>query len=142
MNKILIAAAVFAVLGGGTYVYQTSSPADEKKSAVTADQLSWEFTNRGEDTETSAPRTQVTLHVATKAYDLGTYTGSCFDMKGSSWSLSENEVAGAICWWAGGGKEIGVFKENGGLVVKVGDLDEGSEETPGFRGNFKTKISL
>ncbi len=122
-------------------MYQTSSPAEDK-SAVMSAELSWEFTSRGEDAKTSAPQTAVTLHVGAKAYDLGTYTGNCFDMKGSSWKLSENEVAGAVCWWAGGGHEIGVFKENGKLVVKVGELDEGSEEIPGFRGNFKTKISL
>ncbi|MEK7068304.1 MAG: hypothetical protein AAB964_00635, partial [Patescibacteria group bacterium] len=62
--------------------------------------------------------------------------GNCFSVAGSSWELLENELTGAICYSAGGGKEIGVFEEGGTLVLKEGEVEEGGAETPGFRGNF------
>ena len=58
------------------------------------------------------------------------------------WSLYESEKTGVICWWAGGGSDIGIFEEGGKLVLKVGSLDEGSAEIPGFRGNFQTIATI
>lgn len=104
----------------------------------------WTFADAGTGEENFAPMTKVTLSTADKkqTFDLGTHVGSCSEIKGSSWTLLENETTGAICWWAGGGTELGVFMENGRLVVKSGELDEGSAETAGFRGNFKTLLTV
>ena len=69
---------------------------------------------------------------------VGQYNGSCSEIAGSSWTLMPGETSGVICWYAGGGHEVGVF----GNEVRVGELDEGSAESPSFRGNFKTVFTL
>lgn len=73
---------------------------------------------------------------------VGTYPGSCSIVEDSSWPLLENELTGVICWFAGGGSEVGVFYEDGKRVVKVGALEEGTAETEGFRGDFETAFAL
>ncbi len=98
-------------------------------------EFTWEFIE-GSPRPSGAPTTQVTLSIAGVDVPLGTYVGSCFAIPGSAWELLPNEVTGAICYWAGAGKEIGVFEEDGALVLKEGDIDEGSAEVPGVRGNF------
>jgi hypothetical protein len=37
---------------------------------------------------------------------------------------------------------VGVFEENGALVLKKGELGEPTAETEGFRGNFTTITTL
>lgn len=142
MNKIIALGIIIIIVSAGGYVYYTSSLPEEKASTVTIEELSWELTEIGENPKTLAPETRVTLKTATQSYDLGVYSGSCSEIADSSWELVPGELIGVICWWAGAGDEIGVFEENGMLVVKVGMLDEGSAETPGFRGNFQEKIRL
>ena len=39
-------------------------------------------------------------------------------------------------------KVVGIFTENGRDIVKVGELDEGTVDTLGFRGNFQTILEL
>lgn len=102
----------------------------------------WNFESKGEDTVTGIPHTEVTLAINDKKYSAGTYEGNCTDIKNSSWQLVAGEEVGAICWWAGGGVELGVFEEAGQLVIKKGLLDEGGAETPGIRGNFETLLKL
>lgn len=113
-------------------------------------QWQWSFQSAGEDTETGAPKTTVTLRNGETAYSIGTYIGSCMDIRASSWKIAEDEgeIAGAICWFAGGGQEIGVFSENGKAVVRVGEIgegqpaEEGEPETPAFRGNWRTLFEI
>ncbi len=109
---------------------------------VSGEQFTWSFQNAGTEEETGAPMTVVTLRADGAPYEVGTYQGSCAVIEGSGWELQENELSGAICWFAGGGTEIGVFREGGKIIVKTGQLDEGSAEEPGFRGNFKALIEL
>ncbi len=143
MNKkilLIIAVVVLAIAG---YVLASRLPQTPKTGAQATStplQFSWRFTEIGEDATTGAPRTQVTLKVGTTSYPSGTYIGSCVEVE--SGQLSENEKAAAMCWFAGGGNEIGVFEEGGRLLVKLGDLDEGSAETDGFRGNFRTLYEI
>ncbi|MEK7098734.1 MAG: hypothetical protein AAB908_02420 [Patescibacteria group bacterium] len=126
---------VFIVLGAGLSLWYI-----ENHKGMPFESYSWNFEELGEDS--GVPRTEVALKVGPDYHTIGTYTGTCFDMKGSSWKMDANEIAGAVCWWAGGGQEIGVYNENGRIVVKVGDLDEGTAETGGFRGNFKTVLEI
>lgn len=110
--------------------------------AATGRELSWSFAAQPEDAATGMPRTRVTLARGAASYDLGTHDGTCFVVEDSAWTLQAGEVSGAICWFAGGGIELGVFEENGKLVVKKGDVDEGSAEGGGFRGNFAAVRTL
>lgn len=117
-----------------------SAPALEEVEAVEA--LSWRFEDAGMDEEISAPRTRVILETSVDSREIGVFTGSCSNIADSSWELLEGEQTGVICWWAGGGSEIGVFDEGGQLVVKQGFLEEGTAETAGFRGDFSTLFVL
>lgn len=103
--------------------------------------FSWTFADKGED-QHGAPQTAVSLAMNGKSFDLGTYAGNCTDVKGSSWKPVEGEQAGVICYFAGGGVELGVFEENGKLVVKKGIVDEGTAETASTRGGFDFLLSL
>jgi hypothetical protein len=102
----------------------------------------WEFSPVAGNNETGAPRTKVTLSVGGEVREIGTYDGSCLVINGSSWTLAENELTGVICWFAGGGDEVGVFYENGAYVVKHGYLEEGVEGEAGMRGQYEELFSL
>ena len=79
----------------------------------------------------------VVLTADGKKYPLGHYDGNCTTMASSSWKLLNGELTGVICYFAGGGQELGIFKEDGLYLVKVGELSEPTEESPGVRGNFR-----
>lgn len=101
----------------------------------------WSFKSLPEDAQ-GIPQTAVMLSVDGAAREVGTYEGSCMVIEGSSWKLLDGEHAGAICYFAGGGTEIGVFEENNTMVVKQGFVDEGSAEVAGTRGGFKTLFTI
>lgn len=104
----------------------------------------WKTTSLGSDDMTSAPLTRVTLvdtHTG-KSHDAGIQSGSCAVIEQSAWKLLDQEISGVICWWAGGGTEIGVFQEGDALRIKTGLVEEGTAETAGSRGGFKTMFSL
>lgn len=93
------------------------------------------------------PYTTVSLVVAGKSHDLGAQTGSCHEVKpgvpGIFGELSDpSEVSRVQCWFAGGGVELGVFKEGVQTVIKSGLLDEGSSETGPTRGGWKTLLVI
>jgi hypothetical protein len=105
---------------------------------------SFKFADAGEDPVTMAPSTQVSLTAndTEKVYDLGKYEGGCSVIEGSAWKLLAGEQSGAICYFAGGGTELGIFNENGKIVVKKGTIEEGTAESAGTRGNFTTLRAL
>lgn len=117
-------------------------PTPSEAEAVDPMTFTWTLEDKGEDPETLSPLTRVTLSVGGTVHDVGTYAGSCSEIEESAWELLPGERSGVICWWAGGGQEIGVFEEEGKLVVKVGVLEEGTAETSGTRGNFETLLEL
>jgi hypothetical protein len=89
------------------------------------------------------PMTAVSLQVlGGKKYFAGDYEGSCSPIASSSWPLLPGEKSGVICWFAGGGTELGIFQENNHMVVKRGTLDEGDAETAGRRGGFRLLFDL
>lgn len=144
MNKSIIGAIIIVLVGAvAWYVIsgkdevtpQTSDTATQGKVVYT-----WKTAAMPE--QDGVPRTSVTLVVGDKSYALGEFSGSCSEIDGTSWTLVEGEKTGVICWYAGGGNELAIFEENGKAVVKQGDLDEGSAETPGMRGNFRTVLAL
>jgi len=137
----IVAAGIGVAIHDGVRQTNVRSQNKNLRTGVSP-RFAWSIENVGTEKETEAPITAVILRVNGVAYDVGTYTGSCFVIGESEWQYLDNEVTGVICWWAGGGSEVGVFRENGALVVKTGELDEGSAETPGFRGNFRTLFEL
>lgn len=146
MNKLLgivIIILALGALGYGFYAYAPGEDSLEQANAVHGgeNRFEWTFESKGEDAN-GTPSTAVTLWRGDSIFAAGTYAGSCSVIEESAWELVEGERTGVICWFAGGGNEIGVFEENGTYVVKVGDLDEGSAEEPGFRGNFRTLFTI
>lgn len=106
--------------------------------------LTWTFTavaTAGDPM--SGPKTVVTLTAENggKKYE-AVHAGNCSVIETSAWRLLANEKTGVICWEPGGGTEIGIFEENGKLVVKTGSIEESTDETDGFRGNFKVVAEL
>ncbi len=154
-NKWLVPLIVVLVLGGIGYLLlnQSAKAPSASEEALEGENAAeeqvgekpsflWEFAPAGGDGETGAPRTAVTLSVNGEARDIGTFDGSCLVINGSSWELAPNELTGVICWFAGGGDEVGVFYENGQYVVKQGVLEEGAEGESGMRGNYETLFTL
>lgn len=154
---ILIAiGAYFYVLGGAAPAplseqMATSTPTTDAatttgaQAKLVAHEYAWTFTELPVDAadDTGVPKTTVSLSVdGGEPREVGTYEGSCFEIEGSSWQYLDGEYAGAICYFAGGGTEVGIFEENNTMVVKQGVVDEGSAEVPGMRGDFKTLFSI
>lgn len=145
---LALAAAVLIAMGGWWYfmiVPASRSSVIETPPVTIANesQWQWQFDPAGEDAN-GIPKTNVTLRNGATSYAIGTMEGNCFDIAQSVWKLlaEEGELAGAICWFAGGGTEIGVFSEEGKAVIKIGDVDEGTAEESGMRGNFKTLFTI
>jgi hypothetical protein len=84
------------------------------------------------------PQTKVQLFVGDEPREVGTYAGTCVAQEND---LLPGETEKNICWYAGGGYELGVFAEDGKAVLKIGEVGEGDAENAGFRGNFKTVMS-
>lgn len=118
---IFLVVAVWAI----AFLRDTSAPAVVGEGAY-----QWRFV---EWSGGEIPQTQVTLVTSGEAHSIGTYQGSCSVMEDD---YLQYEVSKVICWFAGGGNEIGVFEEPGQVVVRVGEVDEGASGIPGFRGNF------
>ena len=102
----------------------------------------WTFVKHEADEATGIPHTDVALRSGEKTYDAGTHEGECFVIEDSAWELLPQEQSGVICWFAGGGSEVGIFEEEDNLVVKRGLVDEGDAETPGTRGDFEKLFEL
>lgn len=145
MTKIWIGIVVLLlVIVAAVWLIKTPAPAQESMESTNSSPekvvFTWNITERGE--KDGIPQSGVTLTSGGKTYDAGVFSGSCAEIDGTSWTLVEGEKTGVICWWAGGGNEIGIFEENGTFVLKVGSLDEGSAEVPGFRGDFQTIATI
>lgn len=104
----------------------------------------WTIEELGED-EDFIPVGMVALDVAgavNEHYDLGKFSGQCFEIGDSGWDFVENEISGVICWWAGGGQEVGIFESNGKFEIRKGDIGEGGTDAEGVRGNFRTIFQI
>lgn len=143
MNKIIVIVVAAVAVGSAFFFFNRDKVSAPEEQTDRRKQYIWYTDEAGTDQASGAPKTKVSLKAGNESVrEVGTYTGSCSEITATSWTLLENEKSGVICWWAGGGNEIGIFEENGKSVVKVGDLDEGTAETPGLRGNFKTVFQL
>ncbi len=134
----LVAIIVGVTVALGYWQGPQSQSQDTTLAAGEGAPYAWQITSAS-STDDSMPRSKVSIVFGKEVRDLGIFDGSCSEM---DTDLLPNEESKVVCWFAGGGNEIGVFNENGVKVVKVGDLDEGSAEEAGFRGNFKTVLDL
>ncbi len=136
---IAIAAAV-ALYMRGDLDFKKMELAKMPEAAETNDSatFSWKFEDAGEKDGT--PQTAVTLIRGAESKEVGTYAGSCAEIAAEN--LQPGQISGVLCWFAGGGDEIGVFEEGGEYVVKVGQQEESTTESNGFRGNFTTVLEL
>ncbi|MBI5645140.1 hypothetical protein HY970_03510 [Candidatus Kaiserbacteria bacterium] len=151
MDKIIGVIVLLLLIGGGVYYFKThpslrnSAPSTQQADSGTHS-VSWQFAAAGTDESTSAPKNKVTVVIDGTSHDAGTYVGPCFEIGRvagvNDIDLREDELAGAYCWFAGGGDEVGVFSENGKLVVKHGELGEPTAESAAFRGNFTTLFEV
>jgi hypothetical protein len=121
---LVLVAFILVAVGAIVFLHDTAAP------AAIDGAYQWRFVEWGTDEN---PQTQVALVAGAKSYTIGTYDGSCAVMEGDYLEYERSKV---VCWFAGGGHEIGVFEEPGQVVVRVGDVDEGASGIPGFRGNF------
>jgi hypothetical protein len=165
---VLITLAVVLVIGGGAYVvtrphtaeapaqaegdtHVQTAPGDHPEEDHAANEgvqadaktsISWKLEDAGTTEGGTMPHTKVTAIVNGTPYVVGTYTGSCNEIKDSD-NLLAGELSAVRCWFAGGGDEIGVFAhEDGGYDIMVGELGEPTPEWPAFRGNFKVKTTI
>lgn len=150
IRYIFIPAFLVVLIGIGVYILFLKTKKESLKTPERT-QITWLLEKAGEDSETGAPLTRVKVDFKgeiKKGYDAGVYAGNCFEIAKSEWELLENEISGVICWWAGGGDEIGIFKEDDKLVGKHGTLGAGSPATedepaiPNFRGGFEKLFEI
>lgn len=134
MNKAWLIAVLVVVAAFLVYAY-TRTP----HNIENVDTYTWRYEEVAAS-EFDAPQTRVFLDTSSGAHDLGVYTGSCADIPAEN--LLQGEITGVLCWWAGGGEELGVFKEGNSYFVRKGVQEESSAESEGFRGNFETLFIL
>lgn len=131
MKKVLWIVIALVVIGAIVYAVRQSDSAPD---------VSWAFQEKTPEPTTGTPVVQVTATINGTEYDAGTYNGSCIEIEKAN--LPNNETAGIVCWWAGSGDEVGVFMEDGKLIVKHGEIQEGDESTLPSRGNFTTLFEI
>lgn len=146
MFKYIVGLVVIVALVAGAYWYMNRVPGisvDTAQNQSAKMVFTWNITELGEHAAApGVPRTGVTVTTGGKTYAVGEFDGSCAEIDGTSWPLVEGEKTGVICWWAGGGSEVGIFEEDGKMVIKVGYLEEGTAETEGFRGGYQAVATI
>lgn len=150
MKNLLIFIVLLAVCG---YLYSTYGDpllakiqAAQSKQALHPNTLTPESVNQEipapvwtfeqKDEIDGIPQTEVTLSYKGTTHVLGTHQGNCFLIEESNWELLPQEETGVMCYFAGGGIELGVFNRDGVKTVEQGLIDEGSAESAGVRGEF------
>ena len=148
MKHLIIALVALALIIGAIYLINRNDtampeagevPAEESAAAGgSAPAIAWEFEEAGE--VDGIPQTRVKAFIDGETHELGVSQGSCAEIEAEN--LQENQVSGALCWYAGAGDEYAIFVENERYVVKKGVQEEGTAESQGFRGDFETVLSL
>lgn len=132
-TKISLGIIAAAVIVAGVLVWYARTHAPAPATALT-EEFTWSFIDRG--VASSTPKTDVSLTIAGVEVPLGTFDGTCTAIAGSQWPLLSGEISGAICYAGQSGTEIGVFEQDGSLVLKEGTITGGDAAHPGERTNF------
>lgn len=105
--------------------------------------FSWSFAPAGGNNITGAYTYAVTLTVDGESRQVGVFQGPCDVIsKESEWSLAPNELTGVVCYFNDVGDEMGVFLENGAMVVKKTTITPGEEGAPAVRGAYETVFAI
>ena len=97
----------------------------------------WIVSDSGSRSHSGAPLINVSLSLNGKEYSIGTYEGACAEIGVPEWPLLGGEKAGIACWFENAGTEIGVFEEQGRLVLKKAPLAVGADGSSITRGAFE-----
>lgn len=147
MKYILPILLVAVLIGGGLYLAskkESSAPVAQPEAGdlaaggAIAPAIAWEFEDAGE--MEGIPQTRVKAFIDGTTHELGVSQGSCAEIAAEN--LQENQVSGALCWYAGAGDEYAIFIENERYVVKKGVQEEPTAESAGFRGDFEVLLAL
>lgn len=150
MKTTIAILAILLLVLAGAYTYEKTKPAlapvqtgkirgIDNTATVTSNDIVWNFENMGEDT-TGMPSTKVSVTIQQNTYPVGTYQGSC-SIKDSS-NLATDELSGVLCWYAGAGDEVGVYREGDRLLIKHRQVDEGTAEADAVETSFETVLML
>ncbi len=123
---------------------EADTTADSSSAASGKVTVAWKIEPLGVD---GPGKAEVTAIINGEEHFVGTFEGTCAEIgsEGSAVSellIAEGEVAGVTCYYAGAGDEIGIFKTDEGLSLRVGEIAEPTAESDSFRGNFTTKLDL
>ncbi|MFA5876760.1 MAG: hypothetical protein WC880_00140 [Candidatus Paceibacterota bacterium] len=97
----------------------------------------WIVSDSGSKNSSGAPLMNVAVSLNRKEYFVGAYAGACAEIGVPEWPLFEGEKAGIACWFETTGTEIGVFDEQGRLVLKKALLSVGADGSSITRGAFE-----
>jgi len=130
--SVLITTGVIKIGGDAINPYVAKNP-------ISREDIVWSFVEKEESDGLNPPRSEVSLQIKDKKYSAGIYDGSCATQ---NTEMIINQISRTICWWAGGGTEIGVFVEDKKTVLKRRPVDEGSAEYPSFVAPFEVLLEL
>lgn len=134
-KKTSIIILILVVLGIWWFVRTRDGDTARVATPVVANEVEWSFDEVEKNESTGLPQTKVTAKVHGEKYDAGTYSGTCVERKKEE--LLEGQISGVLCYAAGFGDEVGVFKDARDYTLQVGEVQEPSAEGPEFRGNFR-----
>lgn len=136
MSKKTISILILAlgILGVWWLISNVRTDTLSTPTPVASDEVKWSF-DEVKENASGLPQTKVTVKVHGERYDAGTYSGSCIER--SKEELLEGQISGALCYAAGFGDEVGIFKDGRDYTLQVGEVQESSVEGPEFRGNFR-----
>ena|SRR3989338_9616873 len=141
---LLLAVVAVYLLWNGKTIEMISEPT----STPSVDSTTYEWVFReGETGSSGVPNTAVSLKVNGKTYSLGDYDGDCKEVQvGATGVLGEkadtDEISRVQCIFADRGTELGIFKAEAKIIIKVGAIEIGGEGGGPFRGNWKTLKEL
>jgi hypothetical protein len=134
-NRIPIFVFVVAIVVlGAFFLMEQRAVVPISSSQAAPRTFSWRFDTTESD-DGLLPRTHVALITNGDVYNAGMYAGHCSEIL--SENLLQNEISGVLCWWAGAGDELGVFREGDQYILKRGTQEEPTAESEGFRGDFQ-----
>lgn len=137
VSAVVIGIALIII---GAYVYSKSQIVEIRDRTSINPDVIWSYQQSDMDAEYADPKTIVTVQLWDKKQEVGEYAGSCWDRPEED--LVRGEISGIRCWWAGGGDDIGVFRESDTFVIKHRIVEEGTAEESGFMGEFENVSSL
>ena len=118
--SVIVALLIIIGLGGwfAYYVSNTQPLVDQ----TLRDQFIWHITPGQPLPDKIGPRTNVTLQIADATLPVGNYPGNCQLIDTKTTPLLTNELSGVICRSGDTGTEVGIFTQNGELILKQGTI--------------------